>query len=170
MATRKKDVKTWLLGTTVTIDDKTIKCSELPTYRQVIMAVLARLEEDKLKNGKDGKAIHRAAFATVEKEIIRIYGDAKIGTKSCVTMTKDVMDFFNEYGSVRTTPKSRRDQPTGAVVDFKEKLEKTMPLWCDESKAVKCVDDKLFLDNMKGDRTFSMGGVDKKDAETKYQL
>lgn len=127
MATRQKDVKTWLLGTTVNKTDKTIKGAKLPTNKPVVVAFLARIEEDRLVNGKDGKALHIAAVSTVEEEIIPIYGKAKVITKSVATMIKDVRSLFNEYDKVRKTPKSTRDNPTGVVKDFKDKLKKQ---WC----------------------------------------
>ena len=162
-STRQKDVKTWLLGTTVNVIDKTITSAKLPTYKQVLVAFLARLEEDKLLHGKtQGKFLHKAALSTVEEDIVPIYGKAKVKTKSVSCMTNDVLKFYSRYDKAMKVPTARRDKPTGLVVEFKNILDKTMVLWCPK-EAAKHEDDKTFLENLKTDRTFTMGGVDKID-------
>ena len=160
---RFKDPKYFLLGTVPTSEDKSIVTAKLPTYRQVLLAFLARREEYATK--KD-KFLRTAAKETIQEEVLPIYEKADIKMKANNKCEEDIIKLHKELFTLLNINKKRRESLDSQrkFTDFKEKLSKTMPFWSKNSTANK--EDQEFLENMSTTRTGTMIGKDTKTQMT----
>ena len=134
-----------------------------PTERQVLLAFLVRLESQP----PNAQNPHEAAVSTVKEEIKGIYGRAKIKLKEERRIVDDIVKLHLKMKNIQKTPLARRDKDKN-VMEFKENLDKTMKLWSNDAFSEKVTpdpDDRAFLENMMGERTATMAGVDTKDAK-----
>ena len=160
---RFKDPKYFLLGTVPTSEDKKIVTAKLPTYRQVLLAFLARREEYATKNDK---FLRTAAKETIQEEVLPIYEKADIKMKPNNKCEEDIIKLHKDLFKLLNIDKKRRESLDSQrkFTDFKEKLSKTMPFWSKNSTANE--EDKEFLENMSTTRTGTMIGKDAKTQMT----
>ena len=174
MATRGKDKKLDILPESPGDEHLQISGAKLPSYKQILLCYLSKLKQLRNEDLSKNTKLSTTAGKHVACQIIHHYENAHIPTMLEKNMIQYIIKFHDvEYQKCFKIPISRRNNnPT--IEAFKEKLDKTMPLWprnvfaimndwkkskSDEEKK-KIDDDILFLENMMNERTFVYSSFD----------
>ena len=109
-----------ILGETPGKDHLKIKGSKLPTYKQVLMCLLANIKQMTLL-GFNNKNIKSEAIKKVMREVVAVYEKAGV-TLTCPNLsTNRIKQLYNEYNKLKKSEKYV-DNPPGY-------FSKTMPFW-----------------------------------------
>ena len=179
MATRGKDSRLDILETSPGEEHLNIKGSKLPTYNQVLLCYLSKLnqlrQEDSCKNSK----LSWDAGQHVASEVLKHYEKAHIPIIQNRSVISKIIKFHdNDYSKCVKIPRDRRNN-SPQIAAFRETLRKTMPFFPSNAEDIMTQnkrfkseeerliidEDVLFLKNMKFERTFTYTSQDMTYAE-----
>ena len=128
----RKDHRHFLIGPSVTIDDKDIKGSKLPSKRQVIRCFL--YYKDELQNESSSSSVKqllRRAAQKVVDQVLVYYGKARIPTIAWKKMVTKVIDYYEEMKQLLKIPHQRRDNilPKQRIERFIAELDASFVFW-----------------------------------------
>ena len=154
----------FVLKTNVTEYDSRIPQNRLPSEEQVLRAFLY-FNEKSLEDSLPGqhKSVNWASAKSTLDLIKHVYAKACIPMLSDDGVCKKILKLYNEYKSFNKIPEQRRSQLTvkKRVEDFQLRLpQSTLACWDPNAKLQR--EDEEFLENMKTQRTFTIGGLDTK--------
>ena len=112
-----------ILGETPGIDHFKIKGCKLTTYKQVLMCLLANINQMQLLGSSGVNIKSEAIKKVVDREVVAVYGKAGVTIISPNLIKYGISKLNNDYGNMR---KSAKEPP-----DF---VAKTMPFWSKNSK------------------------------------
>lgn len=179
MATRCKDSKLDILPESPGEHHLKITGSKLPTYNQVLLCYLAKVNELRLADSSKNTKLSYSAGTYVASEVLKHYEKAHIPTVIEKQVIKKIIQFHdNDYSKCMRIPRDRRNS-SPQIVAFREKLNNTMPFFPSnvedimnenkrfksEKERQKIDEDILFLQNMLSDRTFTYSCKDMTSAK-----
>ena len=154
----------FVLGTSITSDDNFIPQIRLPSEENVLRCYLSSMNNAIVDTPPiQRKSIRKKTADLVLQKIKYIYEKASIPTISDEGIRKQIFNLLDEYQKLNKIPLqiSSKDHIQGKVKDFLLRIQ-TTTLACWKSDASLLDEDKEFLENMKTDRTFTIGSLDLK--------
>ena len=154
----------FVLGTSITSDDNFIPQIRLPSEENVLRCYLSSMNNAIVDTPPiQRKSIRKKTADLVLQKIKYIYEKASIPTISDEGIRKQIFNLLDEYQKLNKIPLQIRskDHIQGKVKDFLLRIQ-TTTLACWKSDASLLDEDKEFLENMKTDRTFTIGSLDLK--------
>ena len=151
------DLKSYILGTRPTNDDKTLTGSRLPTEHAVLLCFLAHRQCPNSTSKRD------AANKTVEM-VLPFYNKAAIPTIQKHIMAETIEKLATEFENLLKLNQEKQSSGKGKerIDNFKKRIQdKTMKFWPrNVFKMIHNAEDKKFLQSMMTDRRATITGKD----------
>lgn len=118
MATRGSDPLLDLLKVSPGQTDLSITGSKLPTYKQVLLCLLAKIQQLRLNDSTKNTKLLNTVAAYVESDISSHYRKGHIQTILHKNMIKKIVNFHEEFRKVQKFPSDRREN-SSVVINFR---------------------------------------------------